>query len=611
MTKKMLLAFVALCASSLYASEFRAPVASEQGPLRYDIVASKDKYSLKLWSAGHYRTANKAFDKHGTGTKQLTNLFFGKETFTLAESFEGGKYDTYWTENRNPQLDIVKFSPRASYAERGITFGGQIDFSVWDNHSRAGLRFSVPFKTVRIERDDEGETQISGVNESIVRNIAAKYTKTDRSSSQTEPINAYKMKLLTNLKYQNPDKKITSLLVLGSGAQGKGARLGATEYKKDASGGTSNPHEDSPYIVLYIPNNNVRGREAGRGGADNKVKLTNDTTKSLLLDKDGAKVKIDEIYGFDEDIVYKDNLAKSPNFDHFWMLPVVNNDGKKTANAIAATNFIEDALAPLQIGMEEWLVRYGDFMFATHKRSGLGDAKIDLFYEHHFADDWRGEASLGLKLPTGQSSRHINNPYQAALGNGNHFELCFAGNAGWATPWKWMNVKGSTEYAFVLNAVEKRAAVFKDSTVKNIGPKVDADVDWHHFTGRLDMTLFHRKFDELASVLGYEFYYKTKDGLTYRVSKTDKHWLGKRLMGENGKNPMDGKIAGKDWEQFEMELDNNLARKDTEQIAHRIRLETNWRAHKYCHFFVGGTYTFAGKHAPRELDAHGGLTVRF
>jgi hypothetical protein len=60
-----------------------------------------------------------------------------------------------------------------------------------------------------------------------------------------------------------------------------------------------------------------------------------------------------------------------------------------------------------------------------------------------------------------------------------------------------------------------------------------------------------------------------------------------------------------------MELDKTLAEKNTEQIAHRIKFETNWRAHKYFDFFAGGAYTFAGQNIPREMDWHGGMKVRF
>ena len=75
--------------------------------------------------------------------------------------------------------------------------------------------------------------------------------------------------------------------------------------------------------------------------------------------------------------------------------------------------------------------------------------------------------------------------------------------------------------------------------------------------------------------------------------------------------PASETIAGHAFVPFEMELDRKIAESGTERIAHRIRFETNWRAHKYFDFFAGGAYTFAGQNAPREMDLHGGMKIRF
>jgi hypothetical protein len=139
------------------------------------------------------------------------------------------------------------------------------------------------------------------------------------------------------------------------------------------------------------------------------------------------------------------------------------------------------------------------------------------------------ELVLGVRFPTGTTKNSCNNPYRAIakLGNGEHFEVKLGANFAWDAC-KWFSLKLDLSYNFVLEGKEQRAAVFAGSTVKNIGPCTDADVDWGYFIGRLDFQFVHPKTCCLSTVMGYEIYYKTEDHLTFK--KTTQNFMAWNKM---------------------------------------------------------------------------------
>ena len=99
---------------------------------------------------------------------------------------------------------------------------------------------------------------------------------------------------------------------------------------------------------------------------------------------------------------------------------------------------------------------------------------------------------------------------------------------------------------------------------------------------------FHPKTSDIRSTLGYEFYYKTKDNVSY-ISGTAV--------------PFDGSAA--------KPLDNKLAAANTESMSHKVRFEASYQLSQYLELFCGGSYTFAGQNVMRDTDTHGGFNVRF
>jgi hypothetical protein len=291
-------------------------------------------------------------------------------------------------------------------------------------------------------------------------------------------------------------------------------------------------------------------------------------------------------------------LAAINRTDDLWLTSVHtkgSGDTLFTNGSEKLWDTLDLALKNYNANMYEWLEDNG-FLMQTERRCGLGDIDLDLFYEHKFSDEFVGEAMVGVRFPTGASDNYCGSVYKPHLGNGEHFEIKLGLMAAWQ-PADWINIKLDGRFAFVLEATERRAAAFKGALIKNIGPCVDADVSWEYLVATLDFNLFHPKTNAISAVLGYEFYFKTKDDIDFKCSSM-RSWLGQKLV--------DGT-----WTDNKQDLDSGVAEKNTEAFGHKVRCETSFRITEYFELYAGGTYTFAGQNLPRECDAHGGFVVTF
>ncbi|MFH1831204.1 MAG: hypothetical protein ABH827_00225 [bacterium] len=631
--------------SAAMASETRAPFISKDGPLRYDLYKKKNKCTFDMFSTGHYRTANKAFLKHGTDTHPLTSLIFGKSEFTLAEAFEDANPIKYFTENRSPYLATTKIAPRVSYTEYGATLGGRFEYPVWHNKGRVGLRATVPFKTVRMERDDNGEDAALGLQNAIIKGDATRMVATDgnpvvappthQSPKAFENISRYKLQLLDNTLYLNDQGQIVPLLYLADGTVAvKGSGIHDFQFSGD------NLNAETGNLISWVVIKGEPGKLPPFGAPTGVTVKPNPVTDSTQWEAQAGIVacgtdlwkapygalKALPTSGFEsleqnQGYVFLNDAAhnytkinEDPNFNELWLSSVhLGSDTRPTKDG--DIKIVDDLLNVYRYNVEEFMKDNAGFVMATNQRTGLGDIDLDAFYEHTFNNNWRGEVFAGLRLPTGGSDKMFNNPFTQQLGNSNHFEIKLGGNIGWAA-FDWMNLKAEASYSFVLEDTEHRLAVFKGSKIKNFGPSVDADVDWGYFIGKIDATFYHPKTEDLATTIGYQIYYKTEETINFKKSFATNHALGKawadaagKLILKTNKDPLTNK--GSQFVDYEMPLDNKLAEANTEAVAHRVFFESNWKANKYMNLYVGGTYTFAGQNMPRESDMHAGALVKF
>ncbi len=608
-TLKALLLLALAAGSTAFASEYRTPWLSERGPLRHTFKKlHKKRYNANMWSLAYCKEAHKAFLDHGTDTHPLTALLFNKSEFTLNEIFPNSQVPVD-SENYNVFMKLSKIKPRAHYFEYGVNLGGRIDFPVWENKGRIGLRTTIPFRKIEIERKDitpVGDPLCDLVASGLVNTTRKDDGKNETTASDVVAVvaKAYRLDLVQSLlngsnqsAIQTADK---SFKIFGQ----ETAVVDANVLKGDGTGanvglviGTDKPQNVAwIYHDASLPASNIAKSEFE---AANIVKIDSNTID--LTGKVGyfgseapGDVDYATVFGDFSSAAAQDLAAKS------WVVFRRHSDATDSSRIVGSdaqtiSNAIETALINTNCGPSDFMTANG-FEFETQKRSGLGDIDLDLFYEHTFSKDWMGELMVGVRFPTGSGDEKYGNPYKVNLGNGEHFEIKIGAGLAWQ-PFRCMNAKLDMYYSFVLEGTEERAAVFAGSKIKGIGPKADADVDWGYFVGRLDLNFFHPKTDRISSTVGYELYYKTHDHISFKNAKMES-WLGKKVSG--------GVLV-----ENLQPLSNELARHNTESISHKVRSESSFRLHRYLDMFWGGSFVFAGQNAFRDMDCHAGFNCRF
>ena len=609
---KYLLGVVLLMTSlRVVATEFRSPLIGERGPMRYVFEEWDEKdYGLKIWSAFYGRESHRAFLKHGTNTTHLSALFFNKSEFKLGEIFPGGHADIA-TENYSPFVAVGKMEPRVSYYEDGITVGGKIAFPVWKNKSRVGLRLQIPFRSIEIEREDLGDRDTNQLDEVMTGEVVTRDGQAGGSTDvwaravrmdfvQAIPSTATKTPLLNFTAagaprvigddatwLHNDDARMAVIIQSPEGTipQSPTRVLGICE-------------DPNPVIDDGLPTYNLNA--ANRLPADGNVSdatqyafYSGQVAPTFIAATDYTPLNINT--GTDAA-----KLAALDRTDDLWLTSVHDDNSTGGSNFNTGSQklwtALDLALKNYNANMYEWLETNG-FLMQTEKRCGFGDIDLDLFFEHKFSEEFVGEAMVGVRFPTGVSDNYCGSVYRPHLGNGEHFEIKLGLMGAWQ-PLDWMNIKLDGRFAFVIEATEKRPAAFKGALVKNIGPCVDADVSWEYLVATLDFNLFHPKTDAISSVIGYEFYFKTKDDIDFKCSSMQS-WLGKKY------------VYGTGWTENKQDLDSGVAERNTEAFGHKVRFETSFRITQYFELYAGGTYTFAGQNLPRECDAQAGFVVTF
>jgi hypothetical protein len=598
MNKKGLkLALVALLAvSQAFAlSEMRTPWVSGNGPLRYMFEKHDQdgKYDLNLWSAGHTKYANRAFMKHGFKSKEITALIFNQSEFSIGDAAYN-KASNPAGEGFNPLVDAKTIAPRVEYNEMGMTLGGEISMPIWQNKGRLGVRGTVPFRNIEMERLDSGLDRVEDPAADFVKTKMVSVTlRRDGSAGDTAniPAQAFRMDMVSNLAVPGGVRALLApddVTLFGSSIRTAvpavstdnafaavtssvpGQNVPRTHFFQVASAGTSDDATGS-YLVGGIS----AMPDVGAVPAENALNhFRNGTNYGALFGTDSVFSKNKKNMW----LVFRRSTASTDTekFDR----------GGSEGPGGGMARAINTALAQYTENAFGYLTRNG-YSLDSQNRSGMGDIDLDVFYAHNLHEDWNAEVSLGLRLPTGGDSDKFGTPYKAMLGNGGHFELKAAGMLAWQ-PLSWMNVKADASYSFVLEAKENRMAVFQGSSIKNMAPKAAADVDWSYFKGHVDATFFHPKTRDIRSSLGYELMYKMKDNVSFKSSTA---------------RAFDGTTDNK--------VDNKLAAANTESIAHKVRFETSYQLSQYLEMFCGGSFTVAGQNVMRDRDTHGGVNVRF
>lgn len=640
----------------------------------FEMDKAQEGKNFKIWSTTGNRHATRCFkDKVGTKTEPLTALIFGKENFRLTEAFPRC-YVNMAGDYYNPLLRTTRLYTAAHYNEKSLTFGASWQKSVADGKGKVGFRVQVPFKRIEMERIDQAGVR-SGAElqdvlsvrqiEMIPNNNLNPYTSIGarldfiealRQNATGDSMISYNVgNGLVNIGGQLSSVRIGNV---GTGAGGAiGARavtknIPSDAAARDGAGGASNAFPASRQGVLseigavlpdnlflqrggtitysqegIVPESIGRICRLARGnlnvwallgknfyyfGALEEAPSAFPTTAEIESGKyyvfwggrDYSGLS-DAVNGKSVDAMVRDQDLKAS----CWVLPWIPkrvaenplgtddaaidpfNEPVRGTRPGGALKIIKDLSEQITENAYEWLHDRG-YDLESQWRTGLGDADVDAYYCHDFSDKFVAEGRLGLRVPTSSGKDLTGNPYKVVLGNCGHWEVK-VGGMGAFQPMSWVNIKLDGLYSFVLKSTEKRCAVWKDSRIKNMGPAVDADVSWSYFVGKADLVLFHPKTKAISTTLGYEFLKKNKETVTFSKS-TMNSWLWRDTTTNQASS-----------------LDNELAAARTDGIAHKVRFETSMRVTKQCELYLGGTYAFAGKNMPREIDCNVGFNAVF
>jgi hypothetical protein len=581
--------FISTCvfACTLGAVEFRSPYLSERGPLRYTFEQKDENdYGLKLWTSSYARESHKAFMAHGTKTSPLSTLFFNKDEFRMREIFQNCD-PSLASEHYNPYLRVLKIKPRVQYIEKGISFGGRFEYPVYKNKGRIGLRASIPLRQIEMERQDQNDRDTAQLQDLIIRQ---KQQQNDGTNAMYLG-EAYRLDFVEALPYE--PTRTSAVVYNTTGIQVFGNAI-------------ADANNDKKMAVLLSPEGYVPRQNVGVYDNATMTALTAVSSSGLTLDPA-------TVYYFQSNTDYTSyddtvaNIADEPTRllqqdrkAEMWITSVhyatdeenLHEMNTESENIAAG---VRDAVSIYNENMYEWLADRG-YVLEDSRVAGLGDIDVDLFYEHRLEDDLVFEIMGGVRIPTGGHDKYTGNPYRPSLGNGEHFEVRAGGMVAWQ-PLNWLSLKLDAHYSLVLEATEQRSAAFSDAQIKNMGPRADADIDWSYVVARLDFNLFHPKTKNLSTSIGYEFYFKTKDNLTFK-DLTMASWLGR---------DWDGSAYNADLHT----LSSTLAAKNTEAFGHKLRIESSHRFTPWFEMYVGGSYTVAGQNLPRETDCHGGMCITF
>ncbi|MBT4595076.1 hypothetical protein HOD08_04340 [bacterium] len=603
MTKKLpwLLVFMF---GTVTASEFRSPSVAEKGPLRYVFDADKpgSDSSLTMWTAYTSKSANKAFINHGTSVSELTKLFFNESEFRLARAFPNCLVEQAG-ELYSPLLRTTKFKTRAKYTECSCIMGARWSCPVFEDKGRFVIRATVPLRRVEIERTDQSGVRGGAELQDVltVQPVAKPSTDTGVTAKQSVAIRADFAEALQQSNHKNPALDFTGKIKVGGHEICTfGSEDTADQNQTDATKCLAVVGVDEgliPHVPSVTSNVAVVSDKKASGSSYSAVPAAGGGGSGLsyFSDTSGTYANLAE----DASKTVADRKTDQDTKARMWLIPFRGNDatqieGVDTGGTMDNLRILSEQVTE---NPREWLADRG-YKFETTSDVGLGDIDIDVGYEHLLNEKMKAEGYIGVRAPTGRGDEYWSNPYQVRRGNGQHWEARFGGTFAWQ-PFTWLTAKGDMYYSFALEHTEKRCAAFTGADIKNMGPQVDANVDWQYLVVRLDCNLFHPETQSLSSVFGYELLWKRKDNITFSVANMQT-WLGKKYNSTTNAFATD-----------EYALDADVAEKYTNSVGHKVRFETSLRATDYCEMFIGGSYTFAGKNLPREQDIHAGINLTY
>jgi hypothetical protein len=570
-----LVSLLMLPSISLLARELRTPWSIYRGAMHHPLPwpVDDDKcWHFETWGAGFHRDTNKAFlDKETTQTESLAGVVFGRTNFIGLDAFAPGTISP-----ANPFLAFAQITPKFHYSENSAYFGLNFAYTFGcDCRWNVGFRSFMPFRSLRTQLDDCCDLEETLGDVCRLQNERVDGADIlDMGAPNPQTVNncyAYRFDFLNSLFRQqagvppftplvryDPFIRIAEPRVDNFGTP-EGAPVSVIR-RVDAT-----PPIGAFCVIQPVVNDLPPLASDGSGGANNdRLQFVNANNPYTPLGADIAAQR------------------------QLWIVPTVGSDGT-TLDQVAAAREIGDVIQQLTrtlpgTGAIGFLADNG-VSFASNSFVGAGDLDTEVFVNYEFCRAMV-EGIVGLKFPTGI---RVEDPGKVlsifTTGNNRHFEFKVGAMATWE-PNCWYYLKADLFWSHAFRRNEKVAASFQGSTVKNIGPTVNAKVSWDYFVGHLDSTFLVPCNPCVGFMVGYECYVKLKDRISFDQT-TAVDFLGNT-------QPLDPSV---------LEFRTNV-------VSHKIRTEVFHQANNW-QIFGGWTHVFAGRNATKDSDWHLGLATYF
>lgn len=627
---------IILSTQSLFAvtSHFRTPLSFEQKPRTYvhyptlQELESCSNWLIDGFGVYYQRNACCAFgcdtscnpcnnlctsNKVTSHTVPLAQLWFGKSSFLVADAFANG---VITVPTGNPFLNFVTLTPRFSYNERGAFVGITVHRynlgcdGEWFVKGRIGLPISV----VEVNQRQGNPFDCTPINPDFANTIVNIQQEIQGNGStsgaiDTKTVGVYRLDLLSSLMLPDGTPMVQYGTITPGSTAGNTRIAGQdiTNNEAQVIQQTGSPflrgpiymYKQSSGMVPFAPNGLTQVEVASAPPLGQNLMRSNDS--NLVLPADGLTNFPDgqwAVFGgqslppfttFNEQEDYAGNLGTNPAAQRqLFLAPVWEPSGagwEEIGLVVedTITRVIQD-LENAQVTPLTFLCLKGIDFNRSECLSGAGDLFIDIWGGKQNAC-WFADGLIGFRVPSGARVRDPRRIFAQPNGSNGHFAFKLGAEGGYMVC-DWIGLKLEMFFNHFFKATEKRAAIFQNALIRNIGPCVDARISWNTFILYLDATFFSLRCPNLGWDFGYEFYAKSKDDFCYCVSE----------------------LA--DFTGVIQPLDNCLARQNTDTQTHKVRLEVfnQWGCFQ---IFFGGSYILAGKNAMKETEWHLGMKAEF
>lgn len=591
--------------------DFRSPLTITRGYMHWQLQPVKDTawYPLmnvdvkedsldcpmyyEQWVTGFVRTAGKEFrntelnddgeikNSCTSKTASLAGLFLGTPSFRGVQAFANSTLPTLTLANINPLLGSAIITPAVEYNEHGVTFGGRVEYR-WgqDRMLHVGTRLSLPFKVVEVSTTDDAyqETledmfqvrEIDALNQQ--KDIAIRFDFLNSlEANQGTP-------LIRQVNTPQIDLKVGDNTVSGTTAAG-----------------------DSIGLSDIIPSMYVV-----RSGTVNQLIQFNNAAESesfrRLASEVSGPLNANGLGGSDGSVFFlktgtdyagTGNLLNNiPVEASLFMVPraLTSNVNELASTTASVVNRIVASVQDADLSNRlatDFFTEQGINLFSNARTIGLGDMDTELYVGYGHQWDWFIDGIFGIKIPTGtkQKESEALNIFKMQTGNNRHWEMAIGLEGGWQVC-NWFAFKLGYGFHHAFKRKQLLPASFVGSTVQGIGPAVEGHVSWNYQTANADFTFFHPRNADMGWMVGYEFFAKMKDKVSFE-QETAKDFLGNTQP-----------------------LDSDLLEKNTKGMLHKIRGQIFHRWN-YFEIFAGGSQAVGGRNAMKESEGHIGFVVYF